>query len=377
MNRVRAVAAAAVLVLSTIAILPVAAATASGPTVIANIEVGVGSEPYFTHWLPGVDAFSVSDYGAGNVSFVGAENQTVYKNVTVQSEPAGQELLTPNGPANQGNLLWVADRSSDNVSVINLTTYTVTHTIPVGVQPIGIAYDSANNTVWVANWGGHNLTVLNATTYAHVRSVTVGTAPIYPYFDADTNTMAVADWTTGDFRLIGGSNYTTYDTVTGLNEPSAIASSEGPGSYHEFFVSDYGSHTTTVISHVNGQIVANISVGSDPYGDGWDNQTGDQFVANSGGSTVSVVSAASNSVTATITVGSHPYSAQGYDARGGLILVANYGSGNVSIISDSTGGSAAAAAAALTASLLLIVIAVGLLAIVIAATSRMMGRRGA
>jgi YVTN family beta-propeller protein len=342
MSKVGAVLSAAVLVLTAIAMLPSAAATSPTPAVIATIEIGGGSQPYFSHYIPGAGPFSgyfsVSDYGAAKVSFIGAANDTLFKNVTVQTNPAGQELLTPGGPANVGNFLWVTDRGSHNVSVINLTSFTVVRTIPVGTQPIGIQYDSTNNTVWVANWGGTNLTILNATTYAHIRSVTVGTAPLYVYYDEDANTMQVTDWTTGDVRFIGASNYSTYATTSGLGEPSAITSSSGAGSYHESFVSDYSAGVVSVISHTTHLVIVNITVGSHPYGDGWDNQTSDQYVANSGANTVSVISAASNSVVATITVGTNPYSAQAYDPVHGYILVCNYGSGNVSVISDGTGG---------------------------------------
>ena len=47
--------------------------------------------------------------------------------------------------------MYVTNLDSNTVSVIDTTTNTVIATIPVGQDPIGIAYDSFNERMYVAN----------------------------------------------------------------------------------------------------------------------------------------------------------------------------------------------------------------------------------
>jgi len=47
------------------------------------------------------------------------------------------------------------------VSVIDTTTDTVIDTIPVGDQPIGIAYDPVNHRMYVTNSGDDTVSVIN------------------------------------------------------------------------------------------------------------------------------------------------------------------------------------------------------------------------
>lgn len=298
------------------------------PAVVSSVNTGVGSEPYFNQWTPVDDSFLVALYGSAKVAVIGAVNDTLWKTISVQTEPTSIDVFDDRA--------WVTDRATDNVSVINLSTWTVIATIPVGSQPIRSDYDSNNGTVWVANYGGTNCTVLNSTTYAEIGSVACGTAPLYPLFDQDTNEFIVSDFSGGTVRFIGASNYTTFATISGLSEPSAMSNDPA---LHEVFVSDYGASEVSVIAHMTHTILANISVGSEPYGNGYDPQTGEDFTANSGSGTVTVIRVATNTVVKTLTVGTTPYSARAYDPVDGLLLNDNYGSANVSVISDGTGGS--------------------------------------
>jgi YVTN family beta-propeller protein len=343
-------------------------ATGPLPAVVATVATGTGSDPYFNDWYAAGDFFAVALFGAAKLALIGAVNHTLFKNVTVQAGPTGVTIIGANA--------WVMDRTTGNVSVVSLATFSVTHTIKVGTQPIRAAYDATNNTVFVSNFGGTNLTVINATTFKTAASVTTGAGPIFPLWDNDTNELIVSDYTAGEVQFINATTYASIATLTGLSGPSAMSNDAAE---HVLFVSDFTAGEVSVVSHKTHAVLVNITVGSAPYGNGFDTQTNYDLTPNSGGGTVSVINAATNTVIGAVNVGTTPYSVHAYDSVDGLLAVDNYGSGNVSILSDGTGGSGgAAAAAAATANVLAALAILVILAVLVLAAASIAGvqRRG-
>jgi YVTN family beta-propeller protein len=85
----------------------------------------------------------------------------------------------PNGIAvtPDGSKAYVANRNSDNVSVINTATNTVVATVPVGNFPNGIAVTPDGSKVYVANRNSDNVSVINTATNTVVATVMVGDEP--------------------------------------------------------------------------------------------------------------------------------------------------------------------------------------------------------
>ena len=75
------------------------------------------------------------------------------------------------------NTIYVANSQSNNLSVIDGATNSVTATIPVGTSPSGVAVESQTNFIYVANAGNSqsgnpgNVTVINGTTNATANAV--------------------------------------------------------------------------------------------------------------------------------------------------------------------------------------------------------------
>ena len=57
----------------------------------------------------------------------------------------------------------MANAGDSTVSVIDVATDTVTATIPVGTEPVGVAADPATHTAYVANYGDNTVSVISAT----------------------------------------------------------------------------------------------------------------------------------------------------------------------------------------------------------------------
>jgi YVTN family beta-propeller protein len=82
--------------------------------------------------------------------------------------------------------MYVTNQDSSNVSVIDTATNTVIATIPVGIIPIDIAYDSVNERMYVTNFkflvpsGIDTVSVIDTATNTVIATIPVGTTPIGP-----------------------------------------------------------------------------------------------------------------------------------------------------------------------------------------------------
>jgi len=80
-------------------------------------------------------------------------------------------VITPDG-----NFAYVANAGSDNVSVINLTTSTIT-SIPVGSKPTDIALSPDGLFAYVTNLDSNDVSVIRLADNTVIDTITVGTAP--------------------------------------------------------------------------------------------------------------------------------------------------------------------------------------------------------
>ena len=94
-------------------------------------------------------------------------------------------------------------------------------------------------------------------------------------------------------------------------------------------------HTGAVAPEASGgsyRVISNVSVGSFPQAVAYDSGKGELFVANEGSANVSVISDSNNTVVGTVPVGGEP-NGVAYDSREGKVFVTN--SNDVVVISDS------------------------------------------
>ena len=125
------------------------------------------------------------------------------------------------------------------------------------------------------------------------------------------------------------------------SDPIGIAADTANGTV---YVANYDSASVSVFSESGPGVVSTPTVGTDPYGVAVDSTTGDVYVANAGSNSVSVIDAAtcngstqSNCAPSTITSSSLNVPAGvATDPTTGTVYVTDYGSGAVSVISEST-----------------------------------------
>ncbi len=250
----------------------------------------------------------VTNNGAGagtTVSVISTATNTVTDTVTGLSDPTGVAII-PGGIVTQGNgaggeggggaTAYVANQSTNTVSVISTATNTVTATIPVGTNPAFVAAGPANTPaaghLYVSNAGSNTVSVVDTATNKVTATIPVGSTPVGVAVSPDGTHVYVTD--------VGGSG-----------------------------------NTVSVISTATNKVTATITVGSGPAGAVVSPDGTHLYVTNGISDTVSVINTATNKVTATIPVGHTPYFAA-VSPDGSVVYVGNQTSGTVSVIDTAT-----------------------------------------
>src|SRR5918996_600781 len=104
--------------------------------------IPVGSFPQALVFNPSNNNIYVTNRDSGTVSVIETDNNTVIKNVTVGSFPE-QMLFNPTN-----NDIDVANVISNSISVIDSNVNEVTNEIEVGIDPIDLEFNPSNNYVY-------------------------------------------------------------------------------------------------------------------------------------------------------------------------------------------------------------------------------------
>ncbi len=331
---------------------PTAASTSAGPaTPSATAAVGSASPagaaaPQHAHVLAALTALrdarlrsleQLSNVSAATHPAAGGSPSTVWTiGVANESlEPGNQvpvNALAPAGVAyvSSGDQVFVADWSSDTVSVLSAISGRVLATIEVGAGPTGLVYAPGPDEVFVADQSAGTVSVLSAASDTLVGTIDVGSEPTGVAYDPGRAEVFVTNNGSQNVSILSALSNKVVGAVGVGMDPSAAAYADG-----SVYVADWGAASLSVVSDLTDHVTGTIGVGSGPDALAYDPTTDSLFVANSGSDTVSVVAEANDSVVATIDVGNGP-DALTVDPTTGDAFVTTAGSDNVSIISTST-----------------------------------------
>ena len=282
-----------------------------GQISIANTVVSGGSNgPYFGQWT----WLSSNMINAGSVS----------NTITVGSNPIGISF----NPS--GTLAYVTNFGSDTVNVINPSTNTVINTITVGSDPDGVSFNPSGTLAYVTNYVSGTVNVINPSTNTVVNTITVGSSPYGVVFNPSGTLAYVANYGSGTVNVINPSTNTVINTITVGSNPIGVSfNPSGTLAY----VTNHGTDTVNVINPSTNTVINTITVGPNPIGISFNPSGTLAYVANEGSDTVNVINPSTNTVINTITVGTSPIGVS-FNPSGTLAYVTNYNSGTISIISN-------------------------------------------
>ncbi len=311
-----------------------AASPASGTVVVAGAAVNVPIA--FTSNGPATYPLTFTESGLPP-----GTNWSVTLN-GIPTIPVGNQ---PNGIAfdsADGNL-YVANTLSNNLSVIRAATGQVIGSIPV-TSPYNLAYDAANGYLYVGQGcgcyrGGHTVAVVEPQKGKVVTSISVGYTPWYVLVDTANGLVYVANHDDDTVSAINASTNAVVATVPVGPGPGGMAVDLHSG-YLYVADGDGGSGTTvTVINGTTNAVVTTLQGFQDPTNVQYDPETGHLYVfeamLQAVPGFVAELDPATGQVVATAGVGVAPVGGT-FDAAAGYLYVGNYASQNISVIDAAT-----------------------------------------
>lgn len=215
--------------------------------VTATIPMGYLAYPRSAAINTTLNRLYVANYQTNDVSVIDIDPTSpnfhqVIANVTVGSQPYA--LAVNHSTAK----VYVANRYSHNVKVIDGTTNNITATISTGNYPQSLDINPDRNLIFVGNWGSNNVTVINGNDDTVTKTVSAG---VRPYAIACIKTV------TGNTYVTNHSTGLT-STVT-IIDPTLSTTETTAGIYPaslsidtllvkpKVFVGNYGSNDVSVI----------------------------------------------------------------------------------------------------------------------------------
>ena len=202
-----------------------------------------------------------------------------------------------------------ASAGKSNVSVIDTATNTVTATIPVGSEPVGVAVSRDGSKAYVANANSATVSVIDTATNTVIATIPVGIGPYGVAVGPDgskvyvTNTLLNSTGPRGTVSVIDTAKNTVTATILVDGFPTGVAVTPNG---RKVYVANANSATVSVIDTAASAVTATIPVGNVPTGVAVTPDGLKVYVANVNSDSVSVIDTAKNKVTATIPVGLNP-----------------------------------------------------------------------
>jgi YVTN family beta-propeller protein len=152
-------------------------------------------------------------------------------------------------------------------------------TVPVGHNPRQVAIDPAAHNVYVVNRASNTLSVLDSETLAVKKTIAVGTAPSAVAVNPPAGMAYVANSSSGTVSAISGTQAAVTWTVGGAPANVAVDSS-----LNEVYVTDTSGNHVVILDGTHGTILASLPMPSRPMAMALNIATHDLFVACAGAS---------------------------------------------------------------------------------------------
>ncbi|WP_345485846.1 beta-propeller fold lactonase family protein [Planotetraspora phitsanulokensis] len=313
-------------------------------SLVAAAAIAAGLAPLMAVPAPAVAAAQVREFayvanrGSDNVSVIDATNNTFVTNIALPG--ADQPLAVAITP--DGTRAYVTNFGTNNVSVINTTnnTFVTNIALPGAVGPFGIAITPDGTRAYVANQGSsNNVSVINITNNTFVTNIALPGA-VGPSGIAITPDGTRA-YVTNEFNqvenqvsVINTTNNTFVTNIDLQNATDLFGIAITPDGTR-VYTANSTSHNVSVINTANNTFVTNIALqnATTPEGVAITPDGTRAYVANFGSSNVSVINITNNSFVSNIGLQNaiQPF-AIAINRDGTRAFTANSGSNNSSVI---------------------------------------------
>jgi gliding motility-associated-like protein len=304
-------------------ILPIFRAAAQNQTVISGsttASINFPATGCLYTWTNNTPAIGLLASGTGNIgafTAINAGNSPIIATITATPITSG--------------FGYIANLSSNNVSVISTANNSLVATIPVGAGPYGVSVSPDGSRAYIANISSNTVSVINTASNTVIATIPVGAGPIGVVVKPDGSRVYVANTTANTISIIDAATNTVTSTITGLSQPQGISVSPD-GS--RLYVTSGSLNTLTMINTSTAAIVSSVAVGGNPLCSILNPDGSLVYVGNQSGS-VSVINAISNSAITTISTAGTP-AGLAISPDGALLYVADPTGQRIDIISTAS-----------------------------------------
>jgi YVTN family beta-propeller protein len=273
----------------------------------------------------------ITNLGSNNVSVIDTASNSVTATIPVCCGPSGVAV----NPA--GTRVYVVTAlvsiAGSSVLVIDTASNSVMATIPVGSAPAnGVAVNPAGTRVYVANFSDNNVSVIDTASNSVTATIPVCCGPSGVAVNPAGTRVYVANFSDNNVSVIDtASNSVTATIPVGFQPVGVAVNPAGTRVYVGTAFVSIGPGSVSVIDTASNSVTDTIPVGILPTGVAVNPAGTRVYVANIASDSVSVIDTASNSVTATIPVGFQPVGVA-VNPAGTRVYVANAASDSVSVI---------------------------------------------
>ncbi|TXN19462.1 YncE family protein, partial [Methylobacterium sp. WL9] len=194
----------------------------------------------------------LGDWKAARVVRLSTETGAVEGGVAVGKDPANLVL-------DRAGRLWVADRESHQVSVIDTARMERIATIPVGEAPFALGLSPAQDRLYVANVRSNDLSVIDTAALKRIATVPVGKMPYGVATSVDGLRVLVTNQHAGTVSVVDAASLAVTGTVKVGRYPEGIVVS-GTRAY----VANWFSEDVSVIDLSTLSETGRIKVGEGP-----------------------------------------------------------------------------------------------------------------
>ena len=269
----------------------------------------------------------IANRSSNSVSIINAATNVVVSTIVVNAIPSGVSINP------DGSMVYISMQGSSGIWVFSTATNKVLYTIPVQ-NPYALAFSPNGSFLYVGNDGSSSVTVINTASHAVTSKIALVGNPYGLSMSPDGAKLYVALEANDEVAVIDTKTNKVINTLATGPVPWGLATSID-GS--KLYVAESSSSAIEVFNTTTNSIITNIYLGylAGPIGITLSPDGNYLYVANDFLNTVSVINTATNSVVSTIPVGNNPYGIS-ISPDGTKVYTTNYGSNNVSVISTAS-----------------------------------------
>ena len=234
---------------------------------------------------------------ATNLAIQPSPSPSTLATVAVGTQPGAVAVNTGTGIA------VVANRGSNNISLIDLATNTVINTVTVGTSPTGVAVDNVRNLAVVANNGSDNISVVNLATASVVATIASpapsgGATPLKPFavgVNPLTGLAVIANQSTDRVTVIDLTNNSVAGTISASTGDNPAVAVEPRLNWA--LITPGGAGVLSIVELGRRSVVASATVGATMRGIAVSPETEKALMVNPASTSVSIMSVLDQTIT--------------------------------------------------------------------------------